>query len=679
MSEVVGELLPAEPADVIDQYTEALFRLVENTRLFRPLTDEEKIIINEANNKRLLDPEILFTNSVNNQHKTVPLRKLINFCIKEGAILTGYGSWFKNQHKFDSSICKLLKFLMEGRDVVKGKMNALLAEGIAKTDLKVSTKDTEQKIWKLLANSFYGAYGERGFIFFNPDMGPSITYTGRMIIGHTLYSFETTLDDNHFFINKEDVSYHLMRCVESYIEFGEEFGKFGENPHLEECTYEHLFNKIVGYCHPTDSSWIPEEVVKEALDNIPESFYPAIFFRGQMAKFLEYSNLKSGMIEHLQDYDIAEAEYKWMEKKKPASMAFLNEIWGYIRHWVASPYLIPNIEERVLHMKRRVVILTDTDSCFLGVDKLLLWTRDVLGLDIEDPDKQISHVNFYILIMRLMSDHCMMEFGKGMNVPEDYRWMLYFKSEYFYKRLILTNGKKNYIGLMTYQEGSKLRNKAGGLGEIDIKGLQIKKSGTAKATGKMHKDLIETYLLRSEEMDRFALLNKLTQFEQDIYRDVIDEGSLNFVKPASYKNPKFYKNPEGMPIYRGVTTWNALFPDDPIKPSETARICKISVLNNYDLFLEHMEAYDGDDKNHIIDTITRLYFDEKSNEKMAAKGLNWFAMPYNIEQIPAWLRPMINIRDEVSSNIAPILPILESVDIRVASGNVTTFTNILKF
>lgn len=161
----------------LEQYLESAFTQLETFK-GQELSETQKEYIKKLAADNYVDPEVVLSNSVKNMEMSMYLSKIIEMYIDKEAIMTGYGTLYKNQESYDSIICKLLAYFMDERKVVKKEMIKLIGSGVPKSDIRVKVLDQRQKVLKLLANSFYGAYAEKSFIFYNQDAAPSVNICG---------------------------------------------------------------------------------------------------------------------------------------------------------------------------------------------------------------------------------------------------------------------------------------------------------------------------------------------------------------------------------------------------------------------------------------------------------------------------------------------------------------------
>ena len=143
----------------------------------RPLTQAERDKIDQIAAERCDDQMVAIVNPHFNVRSTTSIGRIAGWIKNRKpmpAIVTGHGTIFKPHDEFKSTVGEMVDFLMKTRKVAKNQMFDLMREGRSPDDPEVKALDQRQKIFKLLANSFYGAYGERGFHFYDPALGPAV-------------------------------------------------------------------------------------------------------------------------------------------------------------------------------------------------------------------------------------------------------------------------------------------------------------------------------------------------------------------------------------------------------------------------------------------------------------------------------------------------------------------------
>ena len=257
----------------------------------------------------------------------------------------------------------------------------------------------------------------------------------------------------------------------------------------------------------------------------------------------------------------------------------------------------------------------------------------------------------------------------ALQVPEDQHWLIEFKSEFLISRMLLTEGKKHYMYVSLAQEG-KLINE--GAGELEIKGLAMKKSNTSARTGEYLQDLCESHLMRGD-VDRVGLLKSVVLFEGEI-KESFERGEVLYSSPSTVKRDADYQNKWRIQSIRGKEAWNAIMPHASIVPGEKVGLLHVAVGTNFSLLSEHCK-----DK----DTLQRLYdvfWKASADDDAKRRGFNWLAVPKTHSLIPAWLIPLLNLESLVSINVAPIHPIFKTLGLKLVStkaGN-TDYTNLVE-
>ena len=173
------------PAQVQPNFVDSnIFRVYEQSvhdmasRVFnRELNDEDKQIIHEIlvdSAERAKFDDVTFHNfSVRPVKKsTIPAWRIANAYIMDSKpIASLYGTFFKQHNVSTNRPAAMVSYLMDTRKVEKKAMNAY-----SEDSLEYAMHDRSQKVYKLMANSFYGVLSQSSFVFFNRLLGPSIKY-----------------------------------------------------------------------------------------------------------------------------------------------------------------------------------------------------------------------------------------------------------------------------------------------------------------------------------------------------------------------------------------------------------------------------------------------------------------------------------------------------------------------
>ena len=639
----------------------------------RPLTPNELDRLDKMILVSYKDKAAVIHNSVTGKTADTSVGKLAGWFENRpgGAIITGHGSVFQTHSNYNSVVGEMVEFLLENRKVLKDKMFKLMHEGRPPDDPEVKALDVGQKLYKLLAVSFYGAYGERGFHFYNPALGPAVTYTGQLIIASTMFGFESLLFNNLWLRNRDEMARHIATCI---TEIGEDNieDEWGEHPQLMEMvTPEYVTSMLVDASAP---GWKAREYAEELTACMNKTQLLAIALRGDPHTFMTFPNAYADLQIALSG-EIREADPGKLAKTHPKGKAAIERIIEGIKKWVAIRWLPVDLTHIVPKMVRRSVLLVDTDSNFINLHPWMQWlSTNMEGFDYANEQQHLTGLNIMVYILYMMSRFQMDILTKNMGVPEDKRILISFKSEFVIKRMVLTDGKKNYVALMRYQEGARI------IGDkADFKGLSIRKSTVARDTGRFFEASIEKNVLRSDDVNRSALLHDVVQLEDRIRTDM-KTGGMRYATPATLGNLSAYADKYAMPVVRGAFAWNAINEGNPIREGSRINLFRTVIGTDANAMADALAAAKEGSPEHVaISKLLELFFGTNAEEGMSKNGFNWIAIPRTEPEIPVYLRQFIDSQSVINANTAPIYPILEATGLRVVRSDPEMYSNIIRF
>ena len=567
---------------------------------------------------------------------------------ESNSIISGFGTLFKRHDQYDSIIVKMIKYLMEERTVVKKQMFSVLDSNKGNTkDPLYKSLDQSQKIYKLLANSFYGAYGEKRFHCYDKKAAPAITYTDQIITTTILLSFESFLGNNPAIESEDELLKHIFHC---YKETG------GVNPseELGDCPFDFFKDKsIIDYLkEQCVFKWSQEfeEKVDSLIRTEEDKF--SLLFRGKPYMFFD-------------SFPYVHELYISCHEDKDN----INKLWNCLKKWVIFPWLHHNATNRVNRLKRKVAILSDTDSTFINLEPWVNYGWERLGEGEMEQEDLLCLIDVATKLLKLYTEERLERICYALQIPEDHHWLIEFKNEFLISRMLLTEGKKHYMYINLAQEG-KLINE--GKGELEIKGLAMKKSNTSKQTGEYLQNLCESRIMRGD-VDRVGLLKDIVLFEDEI-KSSFSRGEVSYSSPSTMKRDVDYQNKWRIQSIRGKEAWNAIMPHASISAGEKVNLLHIRVGKDFDLLKEHCKD------TEILQRLYNIFWSVDSEEDAKKRGFNWLAVPKTHQIIPEWLRPLLNLENSVAINIAPIHPIFKTLGLRLVntkSGNVD-YTNLVE-
>ena len=583
-------------------------------------------------------------------------------------IITGHGTLFKPHEEYRSIVGELVTFLMKTRKVAKNRMFELMRSGRSVDDPEVKALNLRQLIFKLLANSFYGAYGEKGFIFYNENMGPATTYTGQLIISATMTSFESFLAGNFWLRDQNEMLRHVYSCLKQ-ADKRDPRDEWGEYYSDDLSTRETAIKCLVNGSAP---GWDAEGYAAKLVANLSDIDLWSIVLRGNPYAFMGFEKVNTLLCTAFGG-EIKEADPEKIEKHHPEGKAALDEIARGLIDWVGVHWMHHDMPRIVAEMERKAVLLVDTDSNFLSLDPWMNWLHTNFDMDEATEEEELTGMNMMVYFLRLLSDYQMATLTKNLNVPVDKRGLINFKSEFVISRIVLTNGKKNYAALLRFQEGARIVGD-----KVELKGLAMKKTTIAKSTGLFFEESLETNILRDPAISRINVIRDIVSLEDRI-REALDQGSLEYSTPGVLGRISGYADMYAMPVVRGMTAWNTIEINSPIREGERINMFRSKIGTDATAMVAIMESFQENTfERKAIEDLISVFFDPASDAGLLKNGLNWIAVPKEVSVIPLWCRPLIDIESVIQANVAPILPILESLGIQQLPSS-DIYSNIVKF
>lgn len=507
---------------------------------------------------------------------------------------------------------------------------------------------------KVKMNAWYGINGTRSSMFFNIHCATGITGKGKQLISTATCAFEAFLGDNFAFLDMEDclmfiknvISEKDDRVYKDYIVLDDDIGRETLLIRLRETMdNEYDFN---------------EDLVRSLLYGLKKEDINRIYYKNNLTGFCSNS-----MISELwKDVVLNTENYRNPEPKKtpPEIKGDLDILWEYIKEYVFYNYEFKEKFYRVQTRQRKVVLVIDTDSNMIYLDRWVDFIKETVLTQDELYEKESISENFdfdivYSLcyLIGFMIKDVLMKYLDQCNVKKENADLIDMKNEYLFSRMVITNGKKAYASVIEYKEGKNMH------GKIDVKGLQIHKSDTNRNASKIFQSILEDDILKAENIQVNKILVKIAEFEKEIKRSILN-GESTYLKPASVKSEKAYDDPLGEQGIRAVMNYNLAYPDKKIVLPNDFYIIKTTLLkpNQLDKMIDR-DIADRFDKEIFQSDIKRI----------KVKGLYVIAIPKD-EEVPEWLIPFIDVKTMTEDIIKAFLPVLKALGVSIVSSNAST-------
>lgn len=270
-----------------------------------------------------------------------------------------------------------------------------------------------------------------------------------------------------------------------------------------------------------------------------------------------------------------------------------------------------------------------------------------------------SIVNIMAYVLGDIINDYMKKYTMASNsYSEDKKCLIIMKNEFLFKRIMLTDAKKNYASIQEIQEGNVIDG-----GMLDIKGLALAKSETNKTTQNRLKEIIYEDILNCAELDQVKVLKDLAIFEKEIFNSLAN-GEKTYYKPKRIKSYNNYDDPMRQQGIKASIVWNAI-------RDESMEAIDLEIRNSIDILKVNItprnveKLKDEEVKGKLIELMKQKEFNT---------GITTIAIPKN-STIPQWLVDYIDYTTIINDNLS-VFP-LDPIGVFKINDN-NNYTNMIK-
>jgi hypothetical protein len=247
--------------------------------------------------------------------------------------------------------------------------------------------------------------------------------------------------------------------------------------------------------------------------------------------------------------------------------------------------------------------------------------------------------------------------------PETHKCMIIMKNEFLFKRLLATDGKKNYADIRELQEGNPVSKSK----SLAIMGLPINKNTLSEGAKKQLQKILKDDILDVDKINPLTVLKKLIIFEKGIISQ-LQKGDKSYYKPLTVKAMHNYPKPMSIQGIKASIVYNALRDEGYEALDLSARnsidIIKVSINREN---IAHLSVDNPKKYEQIIKLMNE--YTEFSSE------IDSVALPIG-EPVPQWIIEFIDYSSIVNDNIKNFP--LDSIGLyRFNKANIN-YSNILK-
>ena len=403
-------------------------------------------------------PIATLDNNYTKTQREVDVLTLMQWVKDNQFIIAGNGTIFKNHSQQYNPAIHFLMGVKDSRDSIKSAMK--------KKDPKsyeYAMDDMGQLNEKLIMNSEYGAAGSPITYFFNLYCAVSTTATGQSMISTAMCTFEDFLSDNVKFIDFDDCSKYITNILNE--PFNGDMSLVEDKKAHE--VFERLKNKFLDYKENYNYPLF------SMLLNIDQDNLNRIYYKNNLYEFARQPKVKKLLFKITDEVDL------FLDPNKPPKEVIgdLELLWSWMEEFVQYNYPAFNRIGRLTCDERDSIVTIDTDS---NMACLSPWVDFMMDEVIKDDQKILNSMrrsynytingkditiegeklliykiaNTMTYILSQVIGKQLKKFAITSGIPEEYHNRLHMKSEFLFRRMLLTSTKKRYMSKVMLREGT---------------------------------------------------------------------------------------------------------------------------------------------------------------------------------------------------------------------------------
>lgn len=608
---------------------------------------------------------------------TSTVESMMDRFLNSNYIMSAYGVMYKQPTEHTSIFNDVMwTVIKERKDIRKfiAKQKKELGEEFM---LNQFTRwNSKQKNRKIVVNAAYGVIASYISVFFNngPLMASSqcsITKTGQTLTTIGISNIENWLENNIDFVNVSDLLNYVVWCKNYYLKNKDINEKYLTK--LRDVSREDFTDYLVSKLEKP--KMVDVKYIRLVVSRLSDLEIKSIYYRNNMPSIVNQDYWIS-MVKLILEVSVKLKENKKDEEKTEEDKIqegiykkYISELDDFVFNTTAVDFIHPQRFTRQFMKTRDAAIISDTDSVFISVHRYLSDIKKYFHTDsIPERDLDLKISKIFIHISDRYIKFVLDEYLDFIHVSDERKPDISMKSEFDYSK-ILVDGKKTYAGWKI----GELSVPLGDDSEIDVKGLSIKKSTVVKELRDSFSDILENNVLNTNNIDALEILYKFEKIENDI-RTNLAAGTTKYLQPASVSGDGSYDIPERIPAWRGVQIWNTIHPEQTIDLPGRVMQVRITPLDDYSYLGEqYPEVYERiqDILNNKVNLLGSKY-DGNSKRKSNKKDvLDIICIPYQLESIPEWIIPLIDIDLIVDRLMKPGQFILNAIGVSTPDDYVT--------
>ena len=707
---------------VVENYKDTMSRIIQ---LYYPFISKEELspILDYSINKRYRENKnVEVVNTYKNTNSRLSLLAVAEYIASKEPIVTSYGTMFKKKGTVPNPLNIVVEQFLNARSIHKKQMFKY-----PKGSEEFEHYNLLQQLDKIDTNGLYGCIGMYTSAIYNINVATSITSQGRTSVSTMMLFFESFLSNNVKFGSLDE----LLQFVDNVIR--EKPNRIFDDRDILDTwvTPQDCFAKLV---LTSGFRWVPDndelEIIWRVVNNLGQEDLNRVYYKNNLYLFCENRKVSRFIKQMIRDL---KHPYYDPGKCPEEIQLMLDHFTNILKEYVYYPWMYIDRIEKAENMIKNICVISDTDSTIISLDAWYHFVLNMVkdeDLHIKkyvpesvfeilekdefgdytnrsqispfvkiDPDYdydfendeliQMKHVinpfkvypednlRFSIIniicyvLDKLVNDYMMQQTKRNFSYDPEYPCRMYAKNEFLFKRLLLTESKKNYASIQELQEGNMIPKGK----QLDIKGIEsMAKSNTSESTKAALKKILLEDIMNTPTVDQFKIIKDIAILEKKIVDSVLS-GSREFYKPAKIKSAASYNTPFRIQGVKAAYAWNK------IKPSNLPGI-NLDERNAIDIAkttinLNTVESI-RDKYPEVYENIKKV-FEEDANlpkdNKIFKGSIDAVAIPLDLK-VPDWLLEFIDYKTIINNNISGFT--YESVGIQRLHKNTVNYTNIIQ-
>lgn len=518
-------------------------------------------------------------NSVNGLDTKIPANKFLSD-LYDHQIIVENGVIFQNHDVFTALPVSGILALTALRDIYKGQMKKAISNGDI---LGARINDGAQLSTKENTNTWYGIQANPMSKVYNYDIACSITARGRGTVSINGLTLESLFGSYR--------SYNVVALLDFIVHAAEKNIPKHILDNIPNIDEEGVVKHVLGE-HYSDS-YYGIGILRAKIKALSDDDKKKVYYTSNYAEFIKIpevsrllkeiiikQNIAYDEIKKIQAMDISETDklkmYKdhiYLDALKPPKniqeeydklIEWVNNLligfyWyegdvnKYGESYVAPEFIFKSIE-------RESVILTDTDSLIFSLGPYAKKIEELYP-DYSTLVNNLNGLDEFVLGSIVIAvagkaiDLGLEQYTEQSLITERFRKNIQYKQEFVFKSLQTTQGAKNYLGVISIQEGVYLPNE-----KLDLKGLSLKKTNFNKFLAEKASYIAEHMIAKTKVPDPKQIFDEIDRIRQQMPEIFRARDNLDIFTVAKLKTG--YGDSEiGEARFKSVENYNVLFND----------------------------------------------------------------------------------------------------------------------